>query len=347
MSAVTRRVVLSGAGAMALGGLLAACGSKEDAPPAVPSGPELESPTPAVTGDQMSAYLGDIHDALKAADEDRKAGELAPRVTGSAASFRKATYAIIDKDKGWAKKALTRPGQKAVVPITSTSEDFPRTALALVEADGSSDAAPYFMILQQKDAKSPYSTWGWAQQVAGIDMPTVPSAQVGSAAVTADEKDLLVTPKEALELYAAVLSSGDKKDRKHQLADDPFKQTTFEQIWKERRELNKGVDKDEIGTIHEEYTPVKGEVGGLRTDDGGAIVLGTLTSTRKLSINEGSKVSYGEDNIYTTIIGARTFTKEYSRDYGTTVALYIPPKGSEKKIQPIGATRAVLDARGE
>jgi hypothetical protein len=347
MSAANRRGFLSGLGVVAVGGLLAACGSEESAPPAVPTGPELDGPTPAVTTDQMSTYLKDIHSSLKKADEAKDADELKPRIVGSAASFRKATYEIIEKDEDWAEDSLDRPSAKALVPITSTTTDFPRTALALVEAEDSKNAAPYFMVLQQADAKKPYTTWGWAQQVAGVDMPTVPSAEVGSDAVGAETDDLLMKPADAFELYASVLAWGNGKDKKDQLADDPFKSNTHEQIQQERKELNTGVEKDEVGTIREIYTPVDDEIAGLRTEDGGAIVLGTLTSERTVKIKDGAKVSYAEDNIYTRIIGTRTFTSEYVREYGTTVALYIPPKGSDAKIQPIGATRTVVGAHGE
>ena len=35
------------------------------------------------------------------------------------------------------------------------------------------------------------------------------------------------------------------------------------------------------------------------------------------------------------------------RSFGTHVALYIPPKDSSGKVQPIGATQTALDASGE
>src|SRR5699024_11340210 len=72
--------------------------------------------------------------------------------------------------------------------------------------------SPYFMALQQEDAKSPYTTWGWAQQAVGVDMPMVPDAAVGSEQVTPDSEGLVMTPAKALELYASVLSLGE--DRK-------------------------------------------------------------------------------------------------------------------------------------
>lgn len=355
MSAWNRRGFLGGVGVLAVGGLLAACGSDDSTPPAVPTGPEAEGPTPAVTSDQMASYLKAVHAAVEKADDDLDAKALAPRVIGSAASFRKDTYSILTKNKDWIAKnaedfrasALDRPGEKAVVPITSTTSDFPRTAIALVEADGDDDAAPYFMILQQKDAHSSYATWGWAQQAVGVDMPTVPSAKVGSEAVDGKADDLLMTPADAMTLYSEVLAWGGGKDSKKQLASDPFTTRTHKDIQDERKQLNEGVEKDEVGTIREIYTPVKDEIAGLRTEDGGAIVLGTMTSKRTLKVTDGSKVSYSEDNIFTTIIGSRTFTKEYVREYGTTVALYIPPKGSDAKVQPIGATRAVIGASGE
>lgn len=344
MSTLNRRSLLIGGGALALAGFLTAC-SEEAPPPAVPTGPKAESSLPVVTAEQLGSYLEAIHSSLQQADEARDAALLAPRVVGSAARFRQATYEIIAKDDTWAQN-LARPGASAVVPITSTQAEFPRTAMALAAAE-TEGAAPYFMILQQADARSPYTTWGWAQQAVGIDMPAVASPQVGGESVPADAADLVMTPADALALYASVLSNGDTVDPEDKLAPNPFQTGTFQQIQTERAELNAGVQQDEVATIHEEYAASPDEIAGMRTEDGGAIILGTLTSSRTVAIKDGAKVNYAEDNIYTRIIGRKEFSKEYVRDYGTTVALYIPAAAVGGQVQPIGATRTVLGAHGE
>src|SRR5699024_21800 len=125
--------------------------------------------------------------------------------------------------------------------------------------DSVQDGVPYFLAMQQKDAKSGYTAWGWAQQAVGVDMPTVPNAVVGSEALTADAEGLVMTPAQALELYAKVLTDGDAADPDDKLAANPFQTGTHERIQAERKELNKGVEWDEAGTIRETYSVRDGE----------------------------------------------------------------------------------------
>ena len=341
---VARRRLVLGGGGLALAGLLAACAETPEAPPAAEAGPTLAEPTPNTTEDQLTAVVTEIGAAVAAADEARDAGKLAPRVVGSAAAFRKAMYGLIEKDDQWAQD-LTAPGESLMVPMTSTDAEFPRTAIALV-ANSAKDGVPMFMALQQADARSPYTTWGWAQQASGVEMPEVPADLVGSAPVTPDTDDLLMTPKDALALYAKVLSDGDAADKDDKLAENPFQTETHKRIQTERKELNAGVEKDEVATIKEVFTVVEDEFAGLRTADGGAIVLATLTSVRKVAIKDGATVRYAEDNKYTTVIGTKEFTKEFIREFGTQVAVYIPAKDSDAQVQPIGATQTATGTSG-
>src|SRR5690606_25012107 len=105
--------------------------------------------------------------------------------------------------------------------VTSVATAFPRTALALVPDAGPS-GVPFFVALQQADAQSPYTTWGWAQQAVGVEMPKVPADTVGSEPVPLDAGDLRLTPAAALELYCGVLSNGDGADAEDVLAANPF-----------------------------------------------------------------------------------------------------------------------------
>lgn len=346
---VGRRGLFLGAGTLVASGLLAAC-STELAPPQAPptGGPADEAtPTPVQTPEQLSTIVPEVNAAVVAADESRDAALLAPRVSGSAVEFRTATYAMIAKAEEWAED-LKVPGTEVILSLTSVTAEFPRTAIALVQDSVEEDGVPYFMALQQADAKSPYSAWGWAQQAVNleIEMPMVADELVGAEQVTAESDGLVMTPAKALALYATVLTGGDAADPDDLLAPNPFQTGTHERIQTERSELNAGVEWDEAATVRETYTVRDGELAGLRTADGGAIVMGTLMSTRKVSIKDGATMRYAEDNKYTKVIGKKEFTSEYLRDYGTHVALYIPSQDAGGQVQPIGATQTALNASG-
>ena len=340
-----RRGLLLGAGGLLASGALAACGSEVEPPPDPPTGKELAEPTPVQTAEQLTDIVPEVSEAVVAADEAGDPEELAPRVTGSAVDFRTAAYAMIEKAEEWAEE-LRVPGAELLVPMTSVTAEFPRVAIALVE-DSEEEGVPYFMALRQADATSPYTSWGWAQQAVGVEMPMVANAVVGSEQVTEDGEGLVMTPAEALALYAEVLSGGDEKDPDDLLAPNPFQTETHERIQTERKELNAGVDWDEAATVHEDFSVKDDELVGLRTDDGGAIVMGTLLSTRTVSMKDGATMRYAEDNKYTKVIGKKEFTSKYVRKYGTHVALYIPSEDAGGQIQPVGATQTALDATGE
>lgn len=342
---VARRGLFLGAGTLLATGVLAACSSEPEAPPAPPQGPAPAEPTPVNSLAQFETSVSEVNAAVVAADEAKNVKKLTPRVSGSAADFRKSAYAMIKKTKEW-EDFLSVPGKSLIVPMTTVSAEFPRVAIALVE-DSVKDGIPYFMALQQADAQSPYSAWAWAQQAVGIEMPSVPNEMVGSEKVELDTEDLLLSPAKALALYAKVLSDGDAADADDLLADDPFKIERHKQIQTERTELNTGVEKDEAATVKETYTVKEKEFAGLRADNGGAIVMGTLLSTRTVTVKDGATMRYGEDNPYTKVIGKREFTKEYKRKFGAHVALYIPSKDEGGQIQPIAATLTTLGAEGK
>lgn len=339
-----RRTLLATAGPLLAGTVLVSCQNEPETPPAVPTGPALAEPTPALTQERITPMIAAISKAAADADRARDPKKLAPRVVGSAATFRQRAYGMIAKAPEWAED-LTRPGEELVVPITSVGTEFPRTVIALV-SDAAKGGVPFFMVLRQENARAPYVTWGWAQQAAGVQMPTVKDQSVGAEPVGPDTDGLLLTPKEALALYAKVLSDGDAADPEDRLAPNPFQTEVHKRIGQERKELNTGVEYDQAATIKERYAVVENEIAGVHTEDGGAIVMGTFTSSRRVTLRNNATMTYAEDNKYTKAIGRKSFTKEYIRDFGTTVAVYIPPKGSDKQIQPIGATQVVTGASG-
>ena len=154
MTGLSRRSLL-GLTALTAAGALTACGS-EKKPPKVDPGPKLASPTPELTGTKLGEILTQYAKALEKADAGKNADLLAPRISGSAAEFRRATYAIISKVPEH-ESALQRPSDKLVVPIASTSEGFPRYALALVDDAANAGEARFFVGLQQKEARSDYT----------------------------------------------------------------------------------------------------------------------------------------------------------------------------------------------
>ena len=355
MSTLSRRSILSMTAVGAVGGLLTAC-SKNSTAPAVNPGPSASAPAAALSEERLNTVLAEFNEALKKADEKKDAALLAPRISGSAAEFRKASYEIMKKagddllkaDPGNA-PTLDRPAADPTVPVTTAADTFPRYALVVAKDEKGDDpkSLPFFVGFEQKDAKSPYTSWGWARQAAGVPMPTVSPAVEGSAPVPKDADDLLLKPQDAIALYTKVLTDGhENADKKDLMAPDPFQKGVHAEIQAERSQINTGVAKDEVATIREEYTPHKSDYLGLRTVDGGAIVMTTLMSKRTLTVKSG-KVTVGKETVSTKLAGTKTFTKNMVREYGNTVVLHIPPKDAKgAKVQPIAGYKVMVKASG-
>lgn len=329
--------------AVALTATLAGC-SEASAPPSPEKGPAVAKPSPVLSEEKLQTILTEVTKSLAKADSSKNVADLAPRVSGSAAEFRKATYDIIKKVPEH-QATLVRPSDQLVVPLMTTSESFPRQTIALVK-DVAKDGLPFFVGLEQKDAKSQFTSWGWARQFPGVTMPTVAGSGVGAELVAGDAKDLVLPPLQALSEYAEILSFGHAdRDPEDLFAEDPFQKGVHKEMAEERAKINRGVAQDQVATVGERYALKKGEYIGIRTADGGAIAMGTLISARTISVRAGS-IKITEDNLYTKLAGKKEFAKSMVRNFGSTVMLYIPAKGSDAQIQPIGAFKVLLSVSG-
>lgn len=342
--AFSRRLILGG-GLLAASGALAGCSDPEPQP-SVPDGPKAASPFPVVSSSQLDRVMAAIGESLTAADQAKDPARLAPRITGTAAEVRTKAYEIIGKAPEFA-DTLATPSAEVKVPITTLSDTFPRHAIALV-GDGAGTGQPYFVALQQEDARAPYVTWGWAQLVETKELPEVPDPTNGAETVPPDADDLVMNPMDALARYAGILSSGDAADPDDRIAPDPFQQSLHEDIWKERAGLNQGVERDSAAVISEAYTVHDGEYAGLRTADGGALVMGTMRSSRTVQVKPNATVSYENDPNWVPLklAGRASFTSTFVRDSAEVVVLHIPTADSGTQIRAIGGTKALLAAQG-
>ncbi|MCG7426805.1 hypothetical protein MHY20_04130 [Helcobacillus sp. ACRRO] len=354
---LTRRSILSFGALAAAGGGLAACSSStKKAAPSPSVSPTPTTPPSALDESELADLLTELNKALTTADEKKDPKLLSPIVAGSALAERTASYEIMKKVGEETLKAdpdrapkLSRPDDAVKIGIATDAQGGARYALAVADAENG-EGLPFFVgFEQQEDASdsSRFVSWGWARQLANVKMPTVAPIPTGSEAAAVDDAELLMSPKDAIALYCRVLTDGhDNADKDDVVATDPFLEENHAEIQTERKQINEGVDWDQIAQVREEYTPNEQEYLGIRTVDGGAIVMTTLTSNRRLSVSSG-QVEYGADTVLAKLVGRHTFTKELVRTYGSTIALHIPAKDQTgEKIQPIAGYKVLLKASG-
>lgn len=330
---MTRRRSLQAASTAALVAfVLAACGAALPTPHPDPA-PAVPPAATSVT--QSDAILSDLGAVLDKADAALDASLLPPRLSGPAQTLRTAEYVRAKATKN-AKKPTVLPttAQALVVPQT---DGWPRTQLVVTEQPADLQA-PRILALEQASPRDPYRLWGWGRMLPGVKMPATAAPDVGSPVLAPDATGLLVTPAQALTQYADVLAKGDASAYADTFEPDEFR-TAVEQARAATAAAVKAA-----GAAHETYTAADAPLVALGTADGGAIVVGSLTtvSTETLS-GKGGTIPIS-DPYYAALTGKKSASKSFVRTFTGVLVMYVPSATSGDKVQVLAAEDEVTAA---
>ncbi|TNM68482.1 hypothetical protein FHN55_06675 [Streptomyces sp. NP160] len=153
--------------------------------------------------------------------------------------------------------------------------EWPRWFLTALQPGGG--AVPQVVVLVQDGPRDPYRVVASAAVLPGASLPQ--PATTGGAAVplAADAAGLALTPAQALEGYADVLTRGAEAPAAASLADDPLRAQVLSEQQAERDGVSAYVD------YAASHTPREGALWSLRTTDGGALVVGVLSGRRSFT----------------------------------------------------------------
>jgi len=314
--------------------LLGAAGCATPPPVAEPEPAPAVAPA-VMSPEQNDAVLADLGTVLATADTAMDPSLLAARVSGPALTMRTAEYLHASAPGGGrAPTALPTAAQAEIVPQTTT---WPRAQLVVTEQPDDLQA-PRILVLQQATARDQYALWGWARLFPGVSMPKTAEATTGSPVLDPSTDALLVRPDEVLAAYAVALTGTDDPTAVA-FGDDPFRTG----VVAARQALAAGVQ--EIGTAAETYTPdPDGPLTVLGTVDGGAIVVGRMTTVSTVTITlAGAKLTLSAYE--TALSGVAEATSSLARTYTDVLVFYVPPAGANTAVQLLGA-EAVLTAVG-
>ncbi|GIG22330.1 hypothetical protein Cch01nite_30540 [Cellulomonas chitinilytica] len=326
-----RRGIAAGL-AVALVSVLAACGSPLPQPDPEPVPPVAPA---AVTVAQSNDVLTDLGAVLTAADATLDASALPPRVEGPALAVRSAEY-VRATATGGAKPPTVLPttAQVQIVPQTTT---WPRTQL-VVTTQPDDLQAPRILALQQSAPREPYRLWGWARMGQGVQMPPTAAPATGSAVLAPDATGLVVTPTEALAQYADLLANGAASPYAATFAPDAFRAG----IEAARAATVAGVEA--AGTATETYTPDPAPQVSLATVDGGALVVGQLTTVSTVTLTVAGGTIPIQDPFYAALTGTQSAGTAFVRTFSDVLVMYVPPAGSGAPVQVLAAEHAVTSA---
>ena len=176
---------------------------------------------------------------------------------------------------------------------------------------------------------------------AGIQMPATAAPETGSPELAPDASGLIMTPTEVMQQYADVLSNGDASPYAASFVPDTFRSS----IEAARAATVAGVQA--AGAATETYTPEAAPVVALGTVDGGAIVVGQLTTVSTVTLTVAGGTIPISDPFYAALTGKQSAASNFVRTFTDVLVWYVPPADSGVPAQLLAAEHGVTSATAE
>ncbi|WP_029253215.1 hypothetical protein [Paraoerskovia marina] len=289
-----------------------------------------DQPGPALTVQQEQEVKASIADVLTTATEEQDSDLLETRVSGPADAMRTAELkAAKAADDPELVTALPTETQQDIIPA---SDEWPRVGMSITVA--AEDAqSPRLIVTEQADARSNYSLWAWVRLFPDTTLPAFAAAEVGSPVLAPDTESLLISPADAVTQYADVLNLGGDSEFADTFGDDPYR-SRVESTSEVQSEAMQGIEGTYTNTfsVIEDQTPRT-----MGTADGGAVVVGAVKSVEKFEGPDGSTISPPQTDTAEALFGDADASETLNITSLTTVAIYVPPAGSEETVQVLGA----------
>lgn len=305
-----RRRDLLGLGLVA--GTLAACGGTET------GDPQAEGPHAAVVPGQADQILAAVDAALARAYQARNPRLLGARVVGPASRILAARLTVAAKEK----KALPPPGTFALKRLVlPAAGDWPRWILAAGTLPG--QPTPVLRVLRSLTAREPYGLWGDLTLLPGASLPTLASPFAGTPLLPpAVTTGLVRAPSAIVTDYAAALMSSTPSATGNRFAPDQFREQVAGQLAADRRTLAAGG----VARVDASHRPSADGLVSLRTQDGGALVVGALEQLYTVTVRGGAgQVTLDAD--LAALAGVARIGRSLQRTSVETLAFRVPPAG--------------------
>jgi hypothetical protein len=313
--------------------LLAGCA----APVPTPQPEETPAtPPPVLDETQQDDVLAAVGTTLEEAGAATDPELLEGRVTGPALAIRTSQLDVA-KARGNADLVTELPTdvQQVVIPTTQT---WPRTSYG-VSVQPESLQPPRLSVYEQDGARDQYELWGWVRLFPSTTLPSFAAPTIGSEAVAPDDDSLLVTPTDAVAQYADVLNVGSSSSFAASFPDDSFRAQLAERakVWNDA--LAPAAGKYTLTFTPDPDQPVR----SVRTADGGALVVGTMTSAESMTAEDGAQVPPDTESVK-ALFGSAGTTNVLKVGYRDVVAIYVPPADSEEQMQVLGTEHVATSA---
>ena len=317
--------------------VLSACSTQPPSPK-----PDPASSGPVLSVDQNSTVLTSINAVLDKATHDLNPDLLTSRLEGPALTVRKSQVSVA-KIRNSADLVTVLPSEYQQI-ILPTANTWPRTSFAITVTTDKLQPQR-LLALVQNSPRAPYKLWGWVQLRPGVTMPAFADPKLGSELLAADDKSLLVSPKDVVAQYADLLTTGDQSafvGSFEPAADDPFRA-----LIKSTRETQTAAltGPNVGGTYTFTVTPTPNTpIQAVRTADGGAMVMASLDAVEAMSAVAGAVLAPSTKTAQALLQGQNP-TNKLTNGFSDMVALYVPPAGSDQKVKLLGYSHVQTSAK--
>lgn len=320
---------------LALVAVMALAGCANPVPEPAPEPVPAQAP-PVLDATQSSAVLEQIGEVLATGDSALDATGLEARLSGPALAIRAAEYTRAQATGGQrAPVAIPTQAQTTITPDTTS---WPRTQMVVTEQPEDLQA-PLLLVLIQESPREDYHLWGWARLGEGVQMPPTAEPEIGSPQLAADDDSLLVAPGEVVGQYADVLTNGDASPYAATFGTNFFR-TAIESA---RAQTVQSLQA--VASVTETVSPEADAVATLGTADGGAIVVGQMTTVTTATLSQGSITL--NDPLDAAMAGRDSVSQNLVRTWTDVVAFYVPPAGSDSGVQVLAAEHARTAVTGQ
>jgi len=311
------------------------------AAPAIPiPAPAAVGDSPALTAEQNLAVLAEINQVLTEASDSRDPEILRARVTGPALAIRASQLYVADIiDDDSLVTVLPASYQQLIIPSTST---WPRAAFAITDVTEELQP-PRLLALVQAGPREPYKLWGWVQLIPGVQMPAFHEPRLGSEVVAADDTSLKITPIDAVNQYADLLTLGTASafnDNFEPIESDHFRYWLAGWVAAQEEALS---EERVEGTYSLVARPYSSGVWAVRTADGGALVMAELLTDERLEAVEGAVLT-PQTQTALALLQGHEFTNVLTAQYRDIIALHVPAAGSPDTVRLLGYSHIQIGA---
>ncbi|MBT1167133.1 hypothetical protein [Bifidobacterium simiarum] len=314
---------------------LAAC---DERVPKVATPTASASASPVISESQEKKIRGEILKVLNATDQSKDVKSLSARVEGPELAVRASQLTIA--------KATKKNDPHSTIPskisqtVIPTDSSWPRSVFTITTTTDDQQSQR-LLVLNQDSARSNYKLWGVARLFQGAQLPAFEIPKIGSSMGTLKDTGLVATPADAVAHYADLLQNGSSSKYASQFEDD--------QLRKDLATLTATVQKgiaDNKGTQSQTFTPQSDQIKVMRAANGGDLVVAQINSAWTRSAGEGRE-SLPASDAEKALFGNGKATSTMKVTYVNVIALYIPTKASNGKIQAVGAERQPIKVEAQ